>query len=101
MGHIGQCSCRPTYVCVIGYESYTVNFSVKCGSIDKSTDDVVLRLDCSNAQADMQLLCPHVASVAAEVLKRIIRLICTINLPFQYRDFEMSQYISEMNVGVN
>ena len=41
--------------------SYTVRLFVDKGFIDVSADSVVLRLDCADAQADLELHCPHKA----------------------------------------
>ena len=40
-------------------ESYTVSLSLKLDDIDLSPDSVTLRSDCVEAQADLELQCPH------------------------------------------
>ena len=45
---------------VVWSESYIVSLYVKLGYIDLSTDSTAVRLDCTDAQADLELNCPQV-----------------------------------------
>ena len=55
----GQCSSRSA--CAVWPESYTVRCWVNGTLIYRLADSVALRSDCADAQADLELHCPHMA----------------------------------------